>query len=79
MYDNNARRRAVNRIRNGGLERRGRKNRSGQDMKYTGLLTDEQWEFCQGIEAYKKKHNRRFLSSSEILAAIIEMGYKLDA
>ena len=71
----NKRRRERTRIKNGGQETRGRK--SGKWAKYySHIPDDDQWEFCQAIEKYKKEKDVAFLSWSEILDVVKSLGYK---
>ena len=72
MYDDNRRRRELNRIKNKGSEKRGRPVHRHNKR----LISDEEWEFCQAIERYKKSEKIRFLTFSEILHVVKTLGYK---
>ena len=72
----NKRRRERTRIKNGGQETRGRKRGGKWAKYYSHIPDDDQWEFCQAIEKYKKEKDVAFLSWSEILDVVKSLGYK---
>ena len=41
-----------------------------------GEMTDDQFEFLQAIEKYKKHYHKRFLSYTELLDIVVSLGYK---
>ena len=42
-------------------------------------LSTEEFQFIKAIEHYKAEHRKTFLSWSEVLKIIKEMGYRLQA
>ena len=76
--DDNKRRRDKNRIKNGGIETRGRPLSGGMLDRYISSISDEEWEFCQAIEEFKTRTNirQRFISNSEILQIVKKLGYR---
>ena len=42
-------------------------------------LSTEEFQFIKAIETYKAEHRKTFLSWSEVLKIITEMGYRLQA
>ena len=40
------------------------------------VYTDEEWEFMQAVEAYKRDSKRRFPTWHEVLAILLSMGYR---
>lgn len=43
---------------------------------FRGEMTNEQWEYIQAVEAFKKKHRRRFLATTDFLEVARSMGYR---
>ncbi len=62
-----------------GLDRRrGPGRRVGEDRKAAeeGQMSDEQMEFLQAIDQYKRKNARPFPSWTEVLEVIKALGYR---
>ncbi len=70
----NQRRRELSRIRNGGIEMRGRKPKGGMVSRYMGLMQDDEWEFAQAM--YEFQRVVRFPTWTEVLEVVKKLGYK---
>ena len=74
MFDNNRRRRVLNRVKNGGAETRGRPPAGGMIDKYTGITEDDAWEFAQAMN--KLQRTVRFPSWTEVLEVLKKLSYR---
>jgi len=62
-----------------GLDRRrgpGRRRSDSRKAAEEGHMSDEQFEFLQAIEAYKKQNSKPFPTWTEVLEVIKAMGYR---
>ena len=72
----NRRRRELTRIKNGGVGIRGRPPNGGMIDRYTGLISDDAWEFAQAMYKFKSTTGIRFPTASETLMVLKSLGYK---
>ena len=42
---------------------------------YRGEMTDAQWEYVKAVEAYKKRHRKRYPAITDYLEVAVRLGY----
>ncbi len=70
----NQRRREKSRIKNAGVETRGRPLKGGMIDRYTGMMEDDEWEFVQAMNEFQQVV--RFPTWTEVLGVLKKLGYK---